>query len=77
VILVDLRTKRIRVESYSRSGLESEEESEADASTVLMGSRRGDAVPPPWEVEYVYVQDGPTTRCGAGGSEGKTVKYVL
>jgi hypothetical protein len=62
VLSVDSRTKRIRVESYgvSKSGLESEEEAEADVDGTLTPAPR---VPPPsWEVEYVRVRRGPATR---------------
>jgi hypothetical protein len=56
-LLIDSRTKRVKVESYSRSGgLESEEVDMAEAGI-------DERVPPPArEVEFVRVQRGPATR---------------
>jgi len=74
VLLVDSRTKRVKVESYSRSGgLESEEEDVAEAEAGIDDER----VPPPArEVECVRVQRGPATRwVDLKGGDG-TVKYV-
>ena len=59
VLLVDSRTKRVKVEAYSRSGgLESEDQEEDVAEAGLDGR-----VPPPArEVEFVRVQRRPATR---------------
>jgi hypothetical protein len=72
VLLVDSRTKRVRVESYSRSGgLESEEEDVAEVEAGI-----DERVPPPArEVECVRVQRGPATRWVDLKGDG-TVKYV-
>jgi len=70
VLLVDSRTKRVKVESYSRSGLESEEE---DGAEEGMDDER--VPPPPREVECVRVQRGPATRWVDLKGHG-TVKYV-
>jgi hypothetical protein len=60
VLLVDSRTKRVKVESYSRSGLESEEEDAGEAEAEAGIDER---VPPPArEVECVRVRRGPATR---------------
>ena len=75
VLLVDSRTKRVKVESYSRSGgLESEDEELGEAEAEAGIDER---VPPPArEVEYVRVQRGPATRwVDLKGGDG-TVKYV-
>lgn len=71
VLLVDSRTKRVKVESYSRSsGMESEEEDVVEAS---MDDER---VPPPArEVEYSRVRRGPATRWVDLKGDG-TAKYV-
>ena len=73
VLLVDLRTKHVKVErsSYSRSGLESEEE---DLAQEEMGMN--ERVPPPArEVEFVRVRRGPATRWVDLKDDG-TAKYV-
>jgi Putative zinc finger motif, C2HC5-type len=77
VLLVDSRTKRVKVESYSThsrsGGLESEEEELGEAEAGI-----DERVPPPArEVEYVRVQRGPATRwVDLKGGDG-TVKYVV
>ena len=72
VLLVDSRTKRVKVEtSYSRSDLESEEE---DLAQEEMGM--DERVPPPArEVEFVRVRRGPATRWVDLKGDG-TAKYV-
>jgi hypothetical protein len=75
VLLVNSRTKRVKVESYSRpGGLESEEEDVGDADADAGIDER---VPPPArEVEYVRVRRGLATRwVDLKGNDG-TVKYV-
>lgn len=75
VLLVDSRTKRVKVESYSRSGgLESEEEELGEAEAEAGIDER--VLPPAREVEYAHVQRGPATRwVDLKGGDG-TVKYV-
>jgi hypothetical protein len=75
VLLVDSRTKRVKVESYLRSGgLESEEEELGEAEAEAGIDER--VLPPAREVEYVRVQRGPATRwVDLKGGDG-TVKYV-
>ena len=75
VLLVDSRTKRVKVESYSRSGGLESEEQEEDVAEGEAGI--DECVPPPArEVEFVRVQRGPATRwVDLKGSDG-TVKYV-
>ena len=73
VLLVDSRTKRVKVESYSRSrsGVESGEEDVVEAS---MGD--DERVPPPArEVECSRVRRGPATRWVDLKGDG-TAKYV-
>ena len=72
VLLVDSRTKRVKVESYSRPGLELESEDEDVGEVGIVDER----VPPPArEVESVRVRRGPATRwVDLKGDE--TVKYV-
>jgi len=73
VLLVDSRTKRVKVErsSYSRSDLESEEE---DLAQEEMGM--DERVPAPArEVEFVRVRRGPATRWVDLKGDG-TAKYV-
>jgi len=73
VLLVDSRTKRVKVESYSRSGGLESEDLEEDVAEEDIDER----VPPPArEVECVRVQRGPATRwVDLKGGDG-TVKYV-
>jgi hypothetical protein len=71
--LVDSRTKRVKVKSYSRPGLESEEEDVGEAEAEASIDER---VPPPArEVESVCVRRGPATRWVDLKGDG-TVKYV-
>ena len=75
VLLVDSRTKRVKVESYSRSvGLESEDQEEDMAEAEAGIDER--VPPPPREVEFVRVQRGPATRWVDLKSGDGTVKYV-
>jgi hypothetical protein len=75
VLLVDSRTKRVKVESYSRSGGLESEDQEEDVGEAEAGM--DERVPPPArEVEFVRVQRGPATRwVDLKGGDG-TVKYV-
>ena len=74
VLLVDSRTKRVKVESYSRTDLENEEEDLGEAEVGEAGI--DERVPPPArEVECVRVQRGPATRWVDLKGDG-TVKYV-
>ncbi len=74
MLLVDSRTKHVRVESYSRSG---EEEEEEDAAAGIDGtlSTLQRVPPPPREIEHVHVQHGPATRW-VDLKGGGTAKYV-
>lgn len=73
VLLFDPRTKRVKVQSYLRLGLESEGE---DVGDVDADAGIGERVPPPArEVECVRVQRGPATRW-VDLKGGETVKYV-
>jgi hypothetical protein len=77
VLLVDSRTKRVKVESYSRSGsggLESEDLEEDVAEAEAGIDER--VPPPPREVEFVRVQRGPATRWVDLKSADGTAKYV-
>jgi hypothetical protein len=72
VLLVDSRTKRVKVESFSRSGGLESEDKEEDVADAGIDER----VPPPArEVEYVRVQRGPATRW-VDLKGGGTAKYV-
>lgn len=73
VLLVDSRTKRVKVESYSRSGgLESEDQDQEED----MAGIDERVLPPAREIEFVRVQRGPATRwVDLKGGDG-TVKYV-
>jgi hypothetical protein len=77
VLLVDSRTKRVKVESYSRSGGLESEDLEEDVAEVEVEAGIDERVPPPArEVECVRVQRGPATRwVDLKGGDG-TVKYV-
>lgn len=77
VLLVDSRTKRVKVESYSRSGGLESEDQEEDVAEAEAEAGIDERVPPPArEVEFVRVQRGPATRwVDLKGSDG-TVKYV-
>jgi len=76
VLVVNSRTKRVKVKSYSRSGLENEEAEEgveeAEAEAGIDGTP---VLPPPREVEYVRVRRGPATRW-VDLKGGGTVRYV-
>jgi hypothetical protein len=73
VLLVDSRTKRVKVESYSRSGLENEDEDVREEEQEAGIDER--VPPPPREVACVSVRRGPATRwVDLKGDE--TVKYV-
>jgi hypothetical protein len=74
VLLVDSRTKRVKVEAYSRSGGLESEGQEEDVAEVEAGI--DERVPPPArEVEFVRVQRGPATRWVDLKGDG-TVKHV-
>ncbi len=75
MLLVDPQTKRVKVESYSRSGEEEEEEDAAGIDGTLSRLQR---VPPPLREiasEHVHVQRGPATR-RVDLKGGGTAKYV-
>jgi len=72
VLLVDSRKKHVKVESYSRSG-EEEEEDVAGIDGTL--STLQHVPPPPREIEYVDVQCGPATRW-VDLKGGGAAKYV-
>ncbi len=76
VLVVNSRTKRVKVKSYSRSGLQNEEAEEgveeAEAEAGVDGTP---VLPPPREVEYVRVRRGPATRW-VDLKGGGTVRYV-
>jgi len=70
VLLVDSRTKCVKVEFYSRSG--EEEEDAAGIDGTLSTLQR---VPPsPREIEYEYAQRGPAAR-RVDLKGGETAKY--
>jgi hypothetical protein len=77
VLLVDSRTKRVKVESYSRSGGLESEDQEEDVAEAEAAAGMDERVPPPArEVEFVRVRRGPATRwVDLKGGDG-TVKYV-
>ena len=72
VLLVDSRKKHVKVESYSRSS-EEEEEDAAGIDGTLSTLQR--VPPPPREIEYVDVQCGPATRW-VDLKGGGAAKYV-
>ncbi len=73
VLLVDSRTKRVKIEPYSRSGEEEEEDAAAGIDGTLSTLQR--VPPPPREIEYVHVRRGPATRW-VDLKGGGTAKYV-
>jgi hypothetical protein len=76
VLVVNSRTKRVKVKSYSRSGLENEEAEEGVEEAEAEAGIDGTPVPPPpREVEYVRVRRGPATRW-VDLKGGGTVRYI-